>query len=75
MIEKKVGIRCFFFICETFPNETNSRLFSLPGNNFICKSIDKRKGGGVAIYLQDHISYTLRNDLSIFVEGEFESVS
>ena len=30
--------------------------------------------GGVAIYIRDNIQYNLREDLSIFIEGEFESM-
>ena len=34
----------------------------------------KQKNGGVVILLKDHLKYTLCDDLSVFKEGEFESV-
>ena len=39
---------------------------------FIYKNIKIK--GGVAIYIRDNIQYDLREDLSIFIEGEFESI-
>ena len=59
---------------ETFVNDDNAHLFKLPNYNFIYKNIKIKAEGGVAIYIRDNIQYTLREDLSIFIEGEFESI-
>ncbi len=61
-------------LCETFLHEGNMHLFKLPGYNLICKNRTHMKGGGVAIYVRSNIAYSLRDDISVFVEGEFETV-
>ncbi len=61
-------------LCETFINERNTNLFEIPGYNFISKHRKNLKGGGVAIYIRETIKYKNRDDISIFQEGEFESV-
>ncbi len=30
--------------------------------------------GGVGIYIREDITYKIRDDISLFIEGEFESV-
>ncbi len=46
----------------------------MPGFNLVQKIRTGRARGGVAIYVRDNIKYKLRDDISIFCEGEFESV-
>ena len=36
--------------------------------------IGKQKNDGVAILLKDYLKYTIHGDLSVFKEGEYESV-
>jgi hypothetical protein len=62
----------FTLICETFLHVGNVNLFDLPGYNFIYKNRVSRNRGDVAIYAKSNID-KLRDDLSIFEEGEFES--
>ena len=38
------------------------------------KNKQTKSRGGVALYLHDTIKHEIRNDLSLFVQGEFESV-
>jgi len=52
----------------------NAHLFKLPNYNCIYKHRKIKGKGGVAIYIPDNIQYILREDLSIFIEGEFESI-
>jgi len=59
---------------EDFLNNDNAHVFKLPNNNFIYKSRKIINKGGVAIYIWKTVQYNLREDLSIFVEGEFESI-
>ena len=34
----------------------------------------KKKNGGVTILIKEHFNYTIQEDISIFKEGEFESI-
>ncbi|XP_071943453.1 uncharacterized protein [Antedon mediterranea] len=52
------------------PNSTTS-LYEIPKYTFIHKDRIGRRGGGVALYLSETLSYEMRNDLaSILTEGE-----
>ena len=64
----------YILLCETFVNDDNAHLFKLPNYNFIYKNRKIKSKGGVAIYIRDNIQYNLREDLSSFIEGEFESI-
>ena len=64
----------YILLCETFVNDDNAHLFKLPNYNLIYKNRKIKSKGGVAIYIRDNIQYNLREDLSIFIEGEFESI-
>ena len=67
---------CFDFIllCETFLNDFNCDYFNIPGYNLVSKNRKSMNKGGVAIYIKHSINYKIRDDLSTFVEGEFESI-
>ena len=64
----------FLLICETFLNDTIADHFQIPGYNFIYKNRKEKCRGGVAIYVKKEHNYTIRHDLSTFVEGEFEAL-
>ena len=61
-------------LCETYLNTCTQNLVDFPGFSLICKMRTKNKNGGVAILFKDHFNYTIWEDISIFKEGEFESV-
>ncbi len=61
-------------ICETFIRNENAKLYDIPGFNFVSKHRVIINRGGVGIYVRNSIKYRNREDLNIFVEGEFESV-
>ena len=61
----------YILLCETLVNDDNARLFKLPNYNFIYKKKKIKAKGCVAIYIRDNIQYNLREDLIIFIEGEF----
>ena len=65
-------IHCIL-LCETFLND-NSSLFPIPGFNFICKNRQSSTRGGIAIYIREERSYTVRDDLAVHIESEFESL-
>ena len=71
--DNNIFIDCLL-LCETFICDNNATLFNLPGYNLICKNRQSKSKGGVAIYLRDHLKFKVRDDLSIFIEGEFESI-
>ena len=64
----------FLLLCETFLNDKNSNLYNLPGYTVAEKHRVNAKGGGVAIFVKNKFQYKIREDLSIFDEGLFESV-
>ena len=66
-------IHCIL-LCETFLNDNNSSLFPIPGYNFICKNRQNSTRGGIAIYIREEISYTVRGYLAVHIESEFESL-
>jgi hypothetical protein len=50
-------------------------LVSIDGFTFISNTRKKSRGGGVGFYLCDNIKYKVLNDLSIFLENKFESLT
>lgn len=70
---ENIGID-FLLLCETFLNNTNHDMYTLEGYKFVGKHRQIAKCGGVGIFIKNGISYKVREDLSIFVEREFESI-
>ena len=64
----------FILLCETFINDNNANLFRLPSYNFVFKNRKIKSKGGVVMYIWDNIQLSIREDLNIFIEGEFESI-
>ena len=69
----------FILICETFlhgvdPDKAYSGLCAISGYQFIYKNRINRAKGVVAIYIKDDCQYITRDDLSTFMEGEFETI-
>ncbi len=63
----------YILLCETFLTQANYDKYPIPGYDFICKYRRAIKRGGVGIYIRNDIPNKLR-DLSLFIEGEFESI-
>lgn len=61
-------------LCETFLQESNCRLFQLKGYKFFELHRGSMKQGGVGIYISEDYQYKLRGDLSIFDQGQLESI-
>ena len=51
----------------------NENIFKINGFNFVCRNISKPRGV-VALYIKANIHFSEINDLSINIEGEFESI-
>ena len=69
----------FILLCETFlhghnNDDTYKSLCHIPGYKFIFKNRENRSKGGVAIYIRNEHNYRIRDDLSIFIEGEYETI-
>ena len=69
----------FILICETFLRGSDQELAqtndcSIAGYQLVCKNRLFKAMGGVAIYVKKNHQFTVRNDLSTFIEGEFETI-
>ena len=60
-------------LCETFLTGRTHKLINIPGYTLLSNNREKTKGGGTAILIKNHISYTRRSDLEEFQEGQLES--
>lgn len=66
-------------LCETFLRASLGEQFiqtacAIPGYDFVCRNRVNKLKGGVAIYINRRYKYKVRHDLSLFIEGEFESI-
>ena len=64
----------FILICESFLRDHNNHLYQINGYNFISKNRQNMNGGGVCMYVRNDIQFKMRDDLSLFYEGQFESL-
>ena len=64
----------FILLCETYKNDNIANLLRLPNYYFVFKNRKIKSKGGVSMYIRDNIQFNLREDLSIFIEGEFEYI-
>ena len=64
----------FILLCETFLTDTIAEHFNIPGYKLVYKNRKTKRSGGVAIYIKCELNYIVRQDLSVFHEGEFESL-
>ena len=60
-------------VTETWANEHNESLLTIPGYRGLFENWIDRRGGGVALFIDDYLSYTERNDRNEFAGDEFES--
>ena len=60
-------------LCETWLSDININNCFIPGYTLIEQHRASSRGGGVALYINDNISFMPRKDLNIFDEGVFES--
>ena len=59
-------------VTETWATEYNTSTLIIPGYNCCMKPRTGRRGGGVAIYVDQSIKYTVRDDLREYDCDEFE---
>jgi len=69
------GIKIHFvLLCETFLNDINVSKCRVNGYNLVTKNRQSNSRGGVAIYISESFNFITRDDLSLNIDGEFESV-
>ena len=61
-------------LCETFLSEKNYMRYTFDKFDLVNKYRQDKRGGGVSIMVKSCFKYNIRNDLSVFQEGKFESV-
>ena len=71
--DKGIIIHCLL-LCETFLIDDLTRLVNIPGYSLISKNGKNTMRGGVGILIRNEINYRVHEDLSTFIEGEFEAV-
>ena len=64
----------FILLCETFLTDLNNSLFNIDGFQKVEKHRIHSRGGGVALYINNKYEFSMRDDLSCFEEGLFESL-
>ncbi len=61
-------------ICETFLTDATKDSCKIPGYTLEEKHRKSLTKGGVAVYINNRLDYSIRDDLSVFNEGQFESI-
>ena len=61
-------------VTETWANFTSESLLIIPGYNSISKNRLNGKGVGVALFVRQSLTYSVRNDLGVFYNEDLESV-
>ena len=61
-------------LCETFLSSSNYNHFDIKGFHLYEIHRKDRRGGGVAIYVNEAYHSRMRSDIGIFEQGQFESV-
>ena len=78
LLDKLNEAKCridLILLCETYISDhTNLQRCNINGYNLIEKHRTNTMGGGVCIFVNNAIHYTVREDLTIFEEKLFESV-
>ena len=73
---KENGITIHFvLLCETFLNSANADMYNIPGYNFVYLNRTTMSRRGVSIDIISSLTYIERPDISVNVEGEFESIT
>ncbi len=71
--DKGIIIHCLP-LCEKFLIDDLTHLVNIPGYSFIYNNRRITRRGGVGILIANEINFRVREDLSTFIEGEFEAV-
>ena len=69
----KINMHCIM-LCETFLTDNNYVFYTIPGYKLVCRNRQTGSRGGVAIYIRDDLNYIIRDDISVNIDGKFESI-
>lgn len=69
----QINMHCIM-LCETFLTNNNHAFYTIPGYNLVCRNRQTGTRGGVAMYIRDDLNYISRDDISINIDGIFESI-
>ena len=61
-------------LCKTILSDVKNVLFKIPNYTLISRPYKHKKGGGIAILVNDKIKHQIRKDLTISENKNFESV-
>ena len=69
----KINMHCIM-LCETFLTDNNYVFYTIPGYKLVCRNRQTGSRGGVAMYIRDDLNYIIRDDISVNIDGKFESI-
>ena len=61
-------------LCITFLTDNNYVFYTIPGYELVCRNRQTGSRGGVAMYIRDDLNYIIRDDISVNIDGKFESI-
>jgi len=61
-------------LCETFLTDSNYVFYTIPGYKLVCSNRQTGSRGGVAMYIRDDLNYIICDDISVNINGKFESI-
>jgi hypothetical protein len=61
-------------LCETFLIDNNYVFDAIPGYKLTYRNRQTGSRGGVAMYIRDDLNYIIRDDISVNIDGKFESI-
>lgn len=64
----------FILLCETFLTDNIKDMYNIAGYDMICANRKKGQRGGIAIYVLKEFSHITRDDISVNINQEFESL-
>ena len=68
-LDKAQCERAIIGITETWFSGSPHSMYSLSGYNMITNSRQKKRGGGVALYIPTHFEYEVKNDLTVMTDS------
>ena len=69
----KINMHCIM-LCETFLTDNNCVFDRITGYKLVCRNRQTGSRGGVAMYIRDDLNYIIRNNISVNIDGKFESI-
>ena len=61
-------------ISETWITDSNDSLINIPGYNRVLNNRTEGRGGGVALFILNSLTFTIKSNCIVNVNGEVESI-